>query len=125
MKNRGIGFILTLVACALALVDIIVYTQVMYTLPVIFVFLAGVIVIEGAAFFINNRILNNLLPVILAVLLGASAAGSFYVMVNQLGYVVAALDTVDTIISFIVFVSIAVAAMIICWISGFMKQEKE
>ena len=51
MKNRGIGFILTLVACALALVDIIVYTQVMYTLPVIFVFLAGVIVIEGAAFF--------------------------------------------------------------------------
>ena len=76
-------------------------------------------------FFINNRILNNLLPVILAVLLGASAAGSFYVMVNQLGYVVAALDTVDTIISFIVFVSIAVAAMIICWISGFMKQEKE
>ncbi|MBO5620934.1 MAG: hypothetical protein J5959_04825 [Butyrivibrio sp.] len=125
MKNRGIGFILTLVACALALVDIIVYTQVMYTLPVIFVFLAGVIVIEGAAFFINNRILNNLLPVILAVLLGASAAGSFYVMVNQLGYVVAALDTVDTIISFIVFVSIAVAAMIIRWISGFMKQEKE
>ena len=125
MKNRGIGFILTLVACALALVDIIVYTQVMYTLPVIFVFLAGAIVIEGAAFFINNRILNNLLPVILAVLLGASAAGSFYVMVNQLGYVVAALDTVDTIISFIVFVSIAVAAMIICWISGFMKQEKE
>lgn len=125
MKNRGIGFILTLVACALALVDIIVYTQVMYTLPIIFVFLAGAIVIEGAAFFINNRILNNLLPVILAVLLGASAAGSFYVMVNQLGYVVAALDTVDTIISFIVFVSIAVAAMIICWISGFMKQEKE
>ena len=125
MKNRGIGFILTLVACALASVDIIVYTQVMYTLPVIFVFLAGAIGIEGAAFFINNRILNNLLPVILAVLLGASAAGSFYVMVNQLGYVVAALDTVDTIISFIVFVSIAVVAMIICWISGFMKQEKE
>ena len=125
MKNRGIGFYLTLVACVLALVDIIVYTQVMYKMPSVFVALILVIVVECTAFFLNNRILNNILPVIQAVLLGFAAAQSFYVMVNQLGYVVAALDTVDTIVSFIVFVAIAVVGMILCWISGFMKQEAE
>ena len=123
MKNRGVGFYLTLVACALAFIDIIVYTQVMYKMPSVFVALILVVVIEAAAVFLNNKILNNLLPVIQAVLLGFAAAQSFYVMVNQLGYVVAALDTVDTIISFIVFVAIAVVGMIICWVSGFMKQE--
>jgi len=125
VKNKGIGFYLTLVACVLALADIIVYTQVMYKMPSVFVVLALAVVIECVAIFANNRILNNLLPVILAVLLGFAAAHSFYVMVNQIGYVVAALDTIDTIISFIIFVSIAVIGMILCWVSGFMKQEAE
>lgn len=125
MKNRGIGFYLTIIACVLALADIIVYTQVMYRMTSVFVLLIAVLVVEGAAVALNNKLLNNLLPIIQGVLLGLIAANSFYVMVNQIGYVIAALDTIDTIISFIVFVSVAVIGMIICWISCFMNQTKE
>lgn len=125
MNNRGIGFYLTLVACALALIDIFVYTSVMYKMTSVFVLLVAVIAVECAAFFLNNKILNEILPIVQGVLLGLAAAHSFYVMVNQIGYVIAALDTVDTITSFIAFVVIALAGTILCWVSGFLKQTNE
>ncbi len=105
MKNRAFGFYLTLVACVLALIDIIL--------------------IEGCALVLNNKFLNDWLPVIQAALLGFTAARSFYVMVNQIGYVIAGLDTMDTIQPLIVFVAVALVAMLICILSAFLRQQKE
>ena len=125
MKNRAFGFYLTLVACVLALIDIILYTRVMYKMASVFVLLIVIILIEGCALVLNNKFLNDWLPVIQAALLGFTAARSFYVMVNQIGYVIAGLDTMDTIQPLIVFVAVALVAMLICILSAFLRQQKE
>ena len=124
MKNRGVGFYFTLIACILAAVDLFLYGKVMYTMPVVYGVLIAVIVVEVVAIVLNKPALNALLPLIGAVLLGYAAAKSFYVMVNQIGYVIAALDTIDTIYSFIVFVAVAVVGMLLYMIAGFLKQTK-
>ncbi|MBQ9361117.1 MAG: hypothetical protein IJT96_08790 [Lachnospiraceae bacterium] len=125
MKNRAFGFYLTLVACVLALIDIILYTRVMYKMVSVFVLLIVIILIEVCALALNNKYLNDWLPVIQAALLGFTAARSFYVMVNQIGYVIAGLDTMDTIQPLIVFVAVALIAMLICILSAFLRQQKE
>ncbi len=124
MKNRGIGFYVTLVACVLTLIATILYSKAMYTTTYVYVALIAAIVIEALAFVLNNKILNNWLPILEAVLVGFAIAHSFSVMVNQIGYVVAGLDTMETLKSFITFAVVAGVAMLLNMISGFMTQQK-
>lgn len=125
MKNRASGFYLTLVAAILALVDVILYGKVMYTMPVVYGVLIAAVVVELLAIVINKRVFNNFLPIIEGVLLGYGLAMSFFVMVNQIGYVIAGLDKIDTLYSFIAFAVIAGIAMLLSIVAGFLKQQKD
>lgn len=125
MKNRASGFYLTLVAAILALVGVIIYGRVMYTMPVVYGVLIAAIVVEVLAIVINKRVFNNFLPIIEGVLLGYGLAMSFFVMVNQIGYVIAGLDKIDTLYSFIAFAVIAGIGMLLNIVAGFLKQSKD
>ena len=46
-------------------------------------------------------------------------------MVNQIGYVISGLDGMDTIISFIIFCSLAVVGMILNIVASFLPVVKE
>ncbi len=125
MKNRAAGFYLTLVAAILAVASIITYTRAMYTTPVVFVTLAAVVILEVLTVILNRRVLNGWLPLIGAALMGFAAGYSFKPMVNQIGYVIAGLDQIDTLISFIVFAGIAIVGMLLYLIAGFLRQQKD
>ena len=125
MKNRAAGFYLTLAAAILAVASIIMYTRAMYKAPVVFVTLAAVVVIEAVTIILNRRGLNSLLPLVGAVLMGFSAGYSFKPMVNQIGYVIAGLDQINTLIPFIIFAGLAIVGMLLYLIAGFLKQQKD
>ena len=125
MKNRAAGFYLTLVAAILAVASIIMYTRAMYKTPVVFVSLAAVVILEALTVILNRRVLNGWRPLFGAVLMGFAAGYSFKPMVNQIGYVIAGLDQIDTLIPFIVFAGFAIVGMLLYLIAGFLKQQKD
>lgn len=126
-QKKSIGFIFTFIAAALSLVACIVYTKVMYTLPAVYVFLILAIVVTIALVVVSkgDSILQDFLPILGAIFNAAAAGAGFYLMVNQLGYVVAGLDGVDTIQSFIVFEVFAILAMIVSIVGNFLPLKKE
>lgn len=128
MKNKTIGFYMTLLAAILSIVACVLYVKVMYTLPVVYVFCVAavvltVIVIAASAKKTESK-LYGLLPVANAILMASAAVGGVNLMVNELGYVVAGLDSFDSIISFVIFEAFAVVSMILNIVASFMKQYK-
>ena len=67
----------------------------------------------------------NYIPVLMSFLLFSAAVWGTYLMVNQLGYVVAGLDGMDTIQSYIVFVGLTVAAGLFAVVASFLRMAKE
>lgn len=124
LANKAAGFYLTAAAAVVALAGIIVYGSVMYRFTPVYVLLAAAVVVEIAAVILKNRAFGDVIPVINAVLTASAAVWSAMVMVNQIGYVIASLDPVSTITSYIVYVAVAVIAMLLNIIAAFMKQDK-
>ena len=132
-QKKSVGFMFTLIAAALSLVACIVYTQVMYTLPVVFVFLVLAVLLEAGMIVMMKKQASNsnftvavsFMPILGAIFDAGAAGAGFYLMVNQLGYVVAGLDGVDTIITFIVFEVITLVAMIVNIVANFLPLQKE
>ncbi|MCD8366592.1 MAG: hypothetical protein LUC48_00985 [Clostridiales bacterium] len=122
--NKSGSFYATGLAAILSLVSLIVYTNVMYTYTLIYVLLVAALVLEVLPLFLNNAILTGVVPVVNAVLMGAAGMGSAVVMVNQIAYVVTGLDQMSTIISYIVFASVAIVAMVVNVVAAFLKWEK-
>ena len=119
---------MTLLAAILSIVACVLYVKVMYTLPVVYVFCVAavvltVIVIAASAKKTESK-LYGLLPVANAILMASAAVGGVNLMVNELGYVVAGLDSFDSIISFVIFEAFAVVSMILNIVASFMKQYK-
>ena len=127
MKNKlGIGVILALLAGILAAVAAGLYMTVMYKMTQVYYFLIGATVLALVGFAIATKVpkLAGYIPVIMAALLAFAAVRGTELMVNQLGYVVAGLDGMDTIMSYIQFVSVTAAAMLISIIASFTKMAK-
>ncbi len=126
-QKKSVGFIFTLIAAALSLAALVVYTQVMYKLPGVFVFLVLEILVCVCLFVLSKKdtIAFDFLPILAAILDAAAAGAGFYLMVNQIGYVIAGLDGVDTIMTFIVFEALALLAMIVNIIGNFLPLRKE
>lgn len=127
MKNKmGIGVILAVIAGILAAVAAGLYMTVMYKMTQVYYFLIGatVLAILGAVIATKVPRLSGYIPVIMAAMLAFAAVRGTELMVNQLGYVVAGLDGVDTIMSYIQFVSVTAAAMLISIIASFTKMAK-
>jgi hypothetical protein len=71
----------------------------------------------------SNKI-YDFVPVVNAVLMASAAVWGVNLMVNEIGYVVADLDTFDAIQSLVVFEIIAVISLILNIVASFMKQYK-
>ncbi|MCD7919906.1 MAG: hypothetical protein LUG45_07510 [Clostridiales bacterium] len=122
--NKSGSFYTTGLAAILTLVALIVYNSVMYTYTLIYVLLVAALVLEVLPLVWNNAILTGVVPVVNAVLTGAAGMGSAVVMVNQIAYVVTGLDQMSTIVSYIVFASVAIVAMLVNIVAAFLKWEK-
>ena len=127
MKNKlSIGTFLALLAGILAAVAAGLYMTVMYRMTQVYYFLIGatVLAILGAVIATKVPKLSGYIPVIMAALLAFAAVRGTELMVNQLGYVVAGLDGVDTIMSWIRFIGVTAVAMLISIVASFTRMAK-
>ena len=127
MKNKkSIGTFLALLAGILAAVAAGLYMTVMYKMSQVYIFLLGATVLAIVAFAIAAKApkLSNYIPIIMAAMLAFAAVRGTELMVNQLGYVVAGLDGVETIMSYIQFVSVTAVAMLISIVASFTRMAK-
>ena len=125
-KDRALGVYLVCVAAIIALVAAILYKNVMYRYQPVYYFLIGAIVLGVVAFLLAKAVplLAGLIPVINAALMACAAVWGASLMVNQIGYVVAGLDGMDTIQGFIVFAVLCVVGMLLNIIAAFMPAAK-
>ena len=127
MKNRNaIASYLMTVPGILAVAAIILYTRVMYTMTPVYFMLGGVIVLVALGFAIARKFprISNYIPVCVSVLLASAAVWGSELMVNQIGYVVAGLDGVETIISWIVYLTLVIIALIVSLVASFLPMTK-
>lgn len=125
-KKKAGGFYLTIAAAVLAIVGVVLYGSVMYKMNEVYILLAAAILLGVLAFVLTGKnSIANLIPVVNAVLMASAAVWSANLMINQIGYVIAGLDGMDTIQSFVVFCVIAVIAMLLNIIASFMPMAKE
>lgn len=129
MAKKSAGFYFTIVATILFIVGTVMYTSVMYTNTVVFVMLALAIIWEVLVIVLSGKFGDkaffNWTPVIGAVLAAAAAVWGAELMVNQIGYVVAGLDEMSTIMSFIYYEVVMVVTLLVCIICSFLKQTKD
>lgn len=125
MKNVSKGVAISTAACVLSLAATVIYAFVMYKLPVVFVFLIAAVLLGGAYVFAaqkgNMKPAFGIVPWLNSMLTAGALVAAVYLMVNQIGYVVSSLDTIDTIIAFIIYEVVALAAMILNIVSSFMS----
>ncbi len=128
LENKAAGFYLTAAAAVLSFAGIFVYMTVMYKFTPVYILLIAAAVLAAAGLVLacvkGGKEALNWLPVLNAVLMAQAAVWSFFVMVNQIGYVIASLDPVSTITTFIFFVAVAAAAMILNIAAAFSGLEK-
>ena len=127
-KNKlGAAAFLSLVAGGLSLVDIFLYRTVMYTYQPVFFMLAGAIVVAVLGCLLARVVptIANYFPICLVFLLASALVWGAMLMVNQIGYVIAGLDGIDTIMSFIIFEVVCCVALLVALISAFLSQTKE
>ncbi len=129
MAKKSAGFYFTIVATILFIVGTVMYTSVMYTNTVVFVMLALAIIWEVLVIVLSGKFGDkaffNWTPVIGAVLAAAAAVWGAELMVNQIGYVIAGLDEMGTIMSFIYYEVAMVVTLLVCIICSFLKQTKD
>ncbi len=128
-KTTGVGFYFSCVAAVLAVVAAGLYSQVMYKQTNVYIFLIGAAVV-AVIFTVLHKVTNSadftgILPVIIAPLIAFGAVYGAALMVNQIGYVIAGLDGIDTIMSFIIFEVVCCVALLVALISAFLSQTKE
>lgn len=126
-KNKlGAAAFLSCLAGVLAVVAAILYKDVMYTFQPVYVLLIAAVVLAVLGYVVATKApkLSGYVPVVMAVLLASAAVWGTQLMVNQLGYVYAGLDGVNTIMSYIYFVSCTAVAMVLSIVASFLPMAK-
>lgn len=124
-----VGFYFTIIAAVLSAIGIFLYRSVMYTQAKVSYFLIGAAVLGAIALIgsiaVGHKSIFSAVPVINAGLTALAAVFGTELMVNQIGYVVAGLDGMDTINGWIYFTVICAVAMLMNIIASFMTQATE
>ncbi len=123
MKNKSKGFYLTAAAAVLSLAGICLYPTVQYQWMGAYILLAIAVVLAVLGAFIKCSC-ANLIPCVNAVLTASAAVWATKPMVDQIAYVVSALDPFSTIATFVVFVALVAVAMILNIAAAFIPQNK-
>ena len=127
MKNkRGIASILIVLAAILAVVSIILYKGVMYKFTPVYFMLVGAVVVALAGFVLAGKLprFSGYFPICVSALLASAAVWGSQLMVNQIGYVVAGLDGINTIMPWVYFLAVTIAAMLVSIIAAFLPMAK-
>ena len=124
--KRGIPAFLMLVAGILAIVAAILYRGVMYRYQPVYFMLIGAAVLGICGWFVTGFLprIAGYFPICVSALLASAAVWGTQLMVNQLGYVVAGLDGMSTIMTWIYFIGFTVVGMLLAIIAAFMKSAK-
>lgn len=126
-KNvRSVGVYLTLAGGIIAAVSMFLYTKVMYRLSIVNYFLIGAIVLAVLAVILAGvvPVIANLIPVAGAALMASAAVWGTNLMVNQIGYVYAGLDGMNTITGWIIFLVACLIGMILNVVAAFLPSAK-
>ena len=124
MKNKlGFGAYMSIVAAILALVACLLYRKVMYTYQPVYYMLIGTAVAAVVGILLAKVLPGaaNYIPIVMSFLLFSAMVWGTSLMVNQLGYVIAGLDGVNTIISYFIFIGFTLAAGVVALIASFLK----
>lgn len=126
-KQFGFGAYMCAVAAILAVVGAVIYRSVMYTESYVFYLLLGAAALTVIGLLLAKALpgVANYVPICVSFLLFSAIVWAAKPMVNQLGYVVAGLEPVSTVITFFVFAGFALAAGIIAILASFLKMGKE
>ncbi len=117
---------MTIIAGILAIFGIFLYISVMHKYQPVYYMLgaAGVLGLLGFAICRAVPKLAGYIPVIMSAILASAAAWGSLPMVNQIGYVIAKLDPMSTIMTYIYFMGCAVVGMILCIVASFLRMAK-
>lgn len=126
-KTLGFGAYLCAVAAILAVIGAVIYRSVMYTEQYVFYMLIGAAALAVIGLLLAKVVpgLANYFPICVTFLLFSAIVWAAKPMVNQLGYVVAGLEPVSTVITFFVFAGFTLAAGVIAILASFLKMGKE
>ena len=123
-KNKlGFGAYMSIVAGILAIVACVLYRTVMYQYQPVYYMLIGAAVLAVLGLLIGKAVpkLANYIPVVMVFLLFSAIVWGSMLMVNQIGYVIAGLDGVDTILSYFIFVGFTLAAGVVALVASFLR----
>ena len=133
MKNylakKTFGFYLSVIACALALVSVILYGSAGNTMAIVPPLIWAAIAVEALLILLSavmgNKNILNLTVVVSAVLMGTALAQSFNSQLDALGYAYAGLYTMDQIMPFIRFVVACALSFVLFIVCAFLDMGKE
>lgn len=129
IAEKTVGFYISVVACVLALVALILYLSTAGALALVIGLLVAVIVVEVAliavSWVIGNKAFLNLASSINAVLLGYAIVTSFNPQLDAIGYVVSGLYTFEQIQPFVNFVIVVAISFLLYIVASFMNLGKQ
>ena len=128
MKNKlGSAAYVSILAAILAAVACFLYRSVMNQYQPVYYMLIGAAVLGILGFLMAKTApgLANYIPILMSALIFSAAVWATSLMVNELGYVVAGLYSVNTILSYFIFIGITVAAGLFAIIASFLCMAKE
>ena len=129
LANKTIGFYISIVACVLAAVALVLYLFTSGALALVIGLLVAVICVEVllivASKVIGNKPVLNLASSINAVLLGFAIVTSFNPQLDPIGYVVSGLYTFDQIRGFVNFVIVVAISFLLYIAASFMTLGKQ
>jgi hypothetical protein len=128
MKNKALGFYLAAAVAVLSLVGVIVYGSVLVQDSIVTVLMIAAVVLAAATAVLGKLIDNNwivaLIPVVNSAVITLAIGAAFLPMVDQIAYVITALDPFSTIASLVIFAVVAVIALVANVVSCFVSHEK-
>ena len=128
MKNKlGSAAYLIILAAILTAVACFLYRNVMYTEQYVFYMLIGAVALAVIGLLLAKGLpgVANYAPIFVAFLIFSAAVWATKPMVSQLGYVVAGLEPMSTVVSFFIFAGFTVAAGLFAIVASFLKMGKE
>ena len=128
MKNKfgSAAYLIILVAVLIAAACFL-YRNVMYTEQYVLYMLIGAVALSVIGLLLAKGMTGvaNYVPIFVAFLLFSAAVWATKPMVNQLGYVVAGLEPMSTVMSFFIFAGLTVGAGLLAIVASFLKMGKE
>ncbi len=124
MKNKSIGFYLTVVAMVLMLIGLPFYAKSAYAISTVYIMTAIVVVAEVGMFLTKGEIANGLC-IVGTVAAAAAVIYSFSTQLDAIGYVLSGLYTFSQIQGFVTFAVLAIIGWILFIAASFIGVSKK